>query len=187
LAAMVKEATYFTAFTGAGISTASGIPDFRSGADTALKTGAGCWEEAANIEKARNEGKLANQPANKREFFGKIQKAFPSKAHMSLLELMDKGHLKHLISQNTDGLHRKSGIPADKISELHGNTNLEVCKTCGNSYMRDFRVRTAKEAHDHITGRQCDDKTCEGDLYDSIINFKEPLDQAVLKKAREEG
>ena len=61
---------------------------------------------------------------------------------MSLVELMQKGYLKHIISQNVDGLHRKSGIPANQISELHGNTNLESCVKCGVGYMRDFRVRT---------------------------------------------
>jgi mono-ADP-ribosyltransferase sirtuin 6 len=50
-----------------------------------------------------------------------MHKATPSKCHMSLVELMEKGFLKHIISQNIDGLHRKSGIPAEKISELHGN------------------------------------------------------------------
>jgi len=57
--------------------------------------------------------------------------------------MMQEGLLKHLVSQNTDGLHRRSGIPTDKLSELHGNTNLEVCITCHKEYMRDFRVRNA--------------------------------------------
>ena len=63
---MIRESKHFVSFTGAGISTASGIPDYRSGADTVLKTGAGCWEEMANIAKARKEGKLKYEPANKR-------------------------------------------------------------------------------------------------------------------------
>ena len=139
---MVRDSTYFCVFTGAGISTASGIPDYRSGADTKLKTGAGCWEHAANIKKAKEEGKLANAPAKKSEFNAKIAKAFPSKCHMALVELMNRGLLKHVTSQNVDGLHRKSGIPADRCSELHGNTNLEVCTNCAREYMRDFAVRT---------------------------------------------
>ena len=62
LAEMIKKAEYFTAFTGAGLSTSTGIPDYRSGANTVMKTGAGCWEKAANIEKARKAGTLINPP-----------------------------------------------------------------------------------------------------------------------------
>lgn len=79
----------------------------------------------------------------KRNFKATIQKAVPSPCHMALVELMNHGMLKHIISQNIDGLHRKSGIPKDKITELHGNTNLELCHKCGKDYMRDFSVRTS--------------------------------------------
>jgi len=51
---------------------------------------------------------------------------------------MQEGILKHIISQNIDGLHRKSGIPANQISEVHGNNNLEICVDCGKNYMRDY-------------------------------------------------
>jgi len=96
---------------------------------------------------------------------------------------MKKGYLKHIISQNIDGLHRKSGILSKDISELHGNTNLEICKKCGKDYMRDFRVRTALKCHDHKTGRKCDNPACKGDLYDSIINFGENLNDNVWNRA----
>jgi mono-ADP-ribosyltransferase sirtuin 6 len=59
-----------------------------------------------------------------------MHKAPPSKCHMSLVELMNKGFLKHIISQNIDGLHLKSGIEEEKISELHGNQNIEICEKC---------------------------------------------------------
>ena len=104
---------------------------------------------------------------------------------MALVELMNRGLLKHVISQNVDGLHRKSAIPADKISELHGNRNLEICQKCQRDYMRDFRVRTAQKCHDHKTGRKCE--ACGGDLYDSIINFGEPLNASILNRAYAEG
>ena len=110
-----------------------------------------------------------------------MAKAFPTKCHMALVALLDCGLLKHIISQNTDGLHRKSGVPSDKISEVHGNTNKEVCTKCNREYMRDFRVRTAKGVHEHKTGRKCDDSKCKGDLKDSIINFNENLDEKILE------
>jgi len=81
--------------------------------------------------------------------------------------------LKHVISQNTDGLHRRSGIPAEKLSEVHGNTNLEVCTKCKKEYMRDYRVRNSQKVHEHKTGRRCDDQSCKGELKDTIINFNE--------------
>lgn len=92
---------------------------------------------------------------------------------MAFISLIEAGYLKFIISQNVDGLHRKSGIPPDIISELHGNTNLEMCTTCGREYLRDFRVRNAEKVHDHKTGRKCDDPLCKGDLIDTIINFNE--------------
>ena len=60
---------------------------------------------------------------------------------MALKSLIDLNICKHIVSQNTDGLHRKSGVHAENISELHGNTNLEGCSKCGKEYLRDFRTR----------------------------------------------
>lgn len=101
---------------------------------------------------------------------------------MSMVELINQNYLKHVISQNVDGLHRKSGIPAEKLSEVHGNTNLEFCEKCGKEYLRDFRVRNAQKVHDHKTGRKCDNSECKGDLYDSIINFGENLKKEILEE-----
>ena len=94
----------------------------------------------ANINKARKEGRLINEPANKNEYNKKISEAYPSLTHMSLVKMMNKGYLKHIISQNIDGLHRNSGIEAEKISELHGNTNIELVKRCDpNVIQRSFK------------------------------------------------
>lgn len=102
---------------------------------------------------------------------------------MAFVELQERGHLKHLISQNVDGLHRKSGIAPENLSELHGNTNLEVCTDCGREYMRDYRVRNAQKVHDHLTGRKCDNSACKGNLKDTIINFNENLNSNILDLA----
>ena len=186
LAQMILESKHFTTFTGAGISTASGIPDYRSGANTVLPTGAGCWETAANIQKARKEGKLYHAPAKKAEFNMKISQAMPSKTHMAMVAMQDAGLLKHIISQNIDGLHRKSGIHGENISELHGNTNLEKCRKCGKDYMRDFKVSNP-QIKGHGTGRKCDNGNCKGDLYDSIINFGENLNEYILERGEQMG
>lgn len=142
LAEMVLTAQHMTVFTGAGISTACGIPDFRSGFDTVMETGPGCWETAANKAKY---AAMQKDPKKKVAQGAKVgmAKAKPSLTHMAFVELMEQNHLKHIVSQNTDGLHRKSGIDPNRLSELHGNTNLEVCMKCGAEYMRDFRVRNS--------------------------------------------
>mmetsp|Transcript_52433 Transcript_52433/g.60235 ORF Transcript_52433/g.60235 Transcript_52433/m.60235 type:complete len:400 (+) Transcript_52433:50-1249(+) len=169
LAEWIKESKHFVAFTGAGISTSAGIPDFRSGVNTVLKTGPGAWEKAATGKSIKPKVKVA------------MSQALPTPSHMALCALEKAGYLKFLISQNVDGLHRKSGFPVDKMAEVHGNTNLEICKSkkCGRQYMRDFRVRNAQKVHDHQTGRKCE--SCGGMLYDTIINFGENLPEKELE------
>ena len=98
---------------------------------------------------------------------------------MALVELMEKQHLKYVISQNCDGLHRKSGIPPENMSEVHGNTNLEVCLECGREHMRDFAVRNPVRNKEHKTGRFCDTPTCKGPLKHTTIAFGQMLNQNI--------
>jgi len=97
--------------------------------------------------------------------------------------------LKYLISQNCDGLHRKSGILPQNLSELHGNTNLETCIKCKKEYLRDFDASADyhTDVHDHRTGRKCSVIGCGGELHDSIINFGENLPKIPLQKAVEQS
>jgi len=139
--------------------------------NTVLPTGPGAWE------------KLATGTTIMPNYKVLATKAFPTRTHMSFVQMIGAGLLKFLISQNTDGLHRKSGIPASMLAEIHGNTNLEKCFTCKTEYMRDFGVRIAKNPHEHLTGRKCDDPSCGGFLHDSIINFGESLPKEILRKA----
>ncbi|KAK3312539.1 NAD-dependent deacetylase sirtuin-7 [Apodospora peruviana] len=154
LANLIKKSNHFIAFTGAGVSTSAGIPDFRGpeGAWTLLKQGRERTSKTTST-----------------------LQAIPTPTHMALVALQDRGLLKYLVSQNCDGLHRKSGILPDRISELHGNSNREYCKDCGKEYIRDFRAVASysKSVHDHRTGRKC--VLCNGPLLDSIINFHEQL------------
>ena len=108
LAAMVMEARHLVGFTGAGISTESGLADFR-GPDSV-------WTR---------QDKGLPPPRSRR-----IEDIRPNRAHMIVANLIDQGFMKFLISQNVDGLHIMSGVLVEKIAELHDNHYLMVCPDC---------------------------------------------------------
>uniref|UniRef100_A0A914C8M8 protein acetyllysine N-acetyltransferase n=1 Tax=Acrobeloides nanus TaxID=290746 RepID=A0A914C8M8_9BILA len=158
LATWIRQSKHFVAFTGAGISTSAGIPDFRGPQ--------GVW-----TLRARGEFPKSRQST---------LTAVPTKGHMALVGLEKTGLLKFLISQNTDGLHRRSGFPPEKLAELHGNSNLEQCRKCGREFLRDFSARSrSNDVHDHRTTRKC--PVCNVHLYDTIINFSESLPEKPLQ------
>ena len=98
--------------------------------DTILTTGPGVWELAAH-ETERPKGAAVTPIIN----------ALPSPTHMAILQLQKEQIVKYIVSQNIDGLHRRSGLPPSHLAELHGNTNLETCKKCKRQYLRDFETR----------------------------------------------
>ncbi|KAF4959262.1 hypothetical protein FSARC_10778 [Fusarium sarcochroum] len=163
LVTLIKDSKHFIVFTGAGVSTSAGIPDFRG-------------PEGAWTLRAQGRARTAKVTST--------LQAIPTPTHMALVELQNQGVLKYLISQNCDGLHRRSGIQRERISELHGNSNRECCIDCGKEYIRDFRAVATyeKTVHDHRTGRKC--TKCGGLLHDTIINFGEYLPAEPLKLAR---
>ena len=112
LAELLLRSRYPVFFTGAGISTESGLPDFR-GPD-------GMW--------TRREKGLAPKPGRP---WDSVE---PSSGHIALAELQRMGRLKFLISQNVDNLHLKSGIPPNLLAELHGNLTKFRCGRCGKTY-----------------------------------------------------
>lgn len=122
--------------TGAGISTSCGIPDFRgpNGVWTCQKQG-------------RPLPKLDTTFAS----------AQPSLTHMCILSLLRDGPAKYVVSQNVDGLHRRSGIPESQLAEVHGNCFMERCPSCGTYYMRDFEMVTVGFKR---TGRKCTKGRC---------------------------
>ena len=116
LAQWLYESRYPVVFTGAGISTESGLPDFR-GAD-------GVW--------TRRDKGLPPRPLSK-----PWDKVNPNSGHYAVVELQKLGKLKFLISQNVDNLHLKSGIRPELIAELHGNMTKVRCQHCEQTYERD--------------------------------------------------
>ncbi|XP_042470190.1 NAD-dependent protein deacetylase SRT1-like [Zingiber officinale] len=151
LALMIKESKHLVAFTGAGISTSSGIPDFRGpkGVWTLQRAGKGLPEASLPFDRA-----------------------MPSLTHMALVELEKAGILKFVISQNVDSLHLRSGIPRKKLAELHGNSFREVCPSCETEYVRDFEVETIGMKE---TSRRCSDTNCGAKLRDSVLDWEDAL------------
>jgi len=121
LAQWMFEAKYLVVFTGAGISTDSGVPDFR-GPD-------GVW--------TRQEKGLppVNRPSTSVE---------PNAGHQAIVELQDSGKLKFLISQNVDNLHLRSGIRPELLAELHGNVAKLRCQSCQTQVEKPLGIDTCK-------------------------------------------
>ncbi|GFR75866.1 NAD-dependent deacetylase sirtuin-6 [Elysia marginata] len=177
---ILQQSSYCIAFTGAGISTAAGIGDYRGIH--------GKWTEKYKVKNYGAKG--ANKPAASK-MNGDLQ---PTYSHEALVKLQDMGLLKFLISQNTDGLHMLSGIPADKMAELHGNSYVEKCEDCGKRYERSypcrqingsFQKRCPRCRLNHRTGRKCSEPSCNGFLMNTIINFGDFLESDVIDQARQ--
>ncbi|XP_033107993.1 NAD-dependent protein deacetylase sirtuin-7-like [Anneissia japonica] len=150
LARAMQSSKYCVVYTGAGISTAASIPDYRgpNGVWTLLQKG--------QIVKSRS-----------------LTDADPTFTHMSLAKLCREKIVQHVVSQNCDGLHRRSGIQRDQLSELHGNMYIEVCPECDQEqeYIRLFDVTERTSFRRHKTGRQC--TKCLSPLHDTIVHFGE--------------
>uniref|UniRef100_A0A2K6U2Q3 protein acetyllysine N-acetyltransferase n=1 Tax=Saimiri boliviensis boliviensis TaxID=39432 RepID=A0A2K6U2Q3_SAIBB len=130
LARLVWQSSNVVFHTGAGISTASGIPDFRG------PHGVWTMEERGLAPK----------------FDTTFESARPTQTHMALVQLERVGLLRFLVSQNVDGLHVRSGFPRDKLAELHGNMFVEECAKCKTQYVRDTVVGSMGLK---ATGRLC--------------------------------
>jgi mono-ADP-ribosyltransferase sirtuin 6 len=100
----------------------------------------------------------------------------------ALVGLMGQGKLAFVVSQNVDGLHLRSGIPRERLAELHGNCFAERCAGCGKEYVRDFEMATVgfKE-----TGRMC--TACGGALKDHVLDWEDALPEDQLKESERQS
>jgi NAD-dependent SIR2 family protein deacetylase len=167
IARWIIECEHIVAFTGAGISTDSGIPDFR-GPD-------GVWTR-----------RDAGLPAPRwRVPPGRVE---PNASHLSLVELQRLGKLRFLITQNTDNLHRRSGIRPELLAELHGNGTLMRCLGCDRLYTRQevgwdtYRWGPGYRTQKPILGQPAC-AVCGGRLISSVVNFGDPLPHKELALA----
>src|SRR3954469_22809084 len=133
LAELIRAAQPCVALTGAGVSTESGIPDFRSAG--------GIWAQYDPLEVASIDG-FRRDPARVWEFYGRrlgiLEDARPNAAHIALAELESRGLLDAVITQNVDGLHAPAG--SREVIEVHGTIATASCPGCGATEGRD-RVR----------------------------------------------
>mmetsp|Transcript_37356 Transcript_37356/g.105395 ORF Transcript_37356/g.105395 Transcript_37356/m.105395 type:complete len:475 (-) Transcript_37356:369-1793(-) len=161
LARLIKEAKKVVVFTGAGISTSCGIPDFRGPN--------GIW----TLQRAKKP-----LPKLKTSFtFAK-----PSLTHMALVALHRAGKLSYICSQNVDSLHVRSGIPRECLAELHGNSFSERCPKCSREYIRDFEMDTVGFKR---TGRSCVSAGCNGRLKDHILDWENALPEDELQASEQ--
>jgi NAD-dependent deacetylase len=132
LARLIERARRAVIFTGAGISTESGIPDFRSPG--------GIWTKMSPIDFRdfmRSEEMRRETWRRKFELDKLFTKAEPNRGHRAVAKLVATGKASAVITQNVDGLHQASGVPDDKVIELHGNTTYARCLDCRTRYEID--------------------------------------------------
>ncbi len=168
----LEEAERAVVFTGAGMSTESGIPDFRSPG--------GIWTKYAPIDFAEF---MASRDARReawRRRFGAgevLDAATPNRGHEVVAELVRRGPVHAVITQNIDGLHQASGVPDEKVIELHGNTTYARCLSCEKRYeLAELRVRF-EATHEPP------DCACGGFIKTATISFGQAMPMEAMRRA----
>jgi len=159
-------------FTGAGISTESGIPDYRSKGGIWDKFRPVYFDEFMSSKKSRIE-----YWREKSELYHDLVQAKPNPAHISLVKLHDMGLLESVITQNIDGLHQESGFPDEKVIELHGNTRRVRCMNCS-------RISSIHNAQKRIEkGDLAPECECGGYLKPDTVSFGQAMPVKEVEKA----
>ncbi len=176
LGKFLEQSRRMVIFTGAGISTESGISDFRSPGGIWSKYQPIDFQDFVSSEEMRIE-------AWRRKFAidAQMREARPNAGHNAVARLVEVGKASCVITQNVDGLHQASGVPDEKVIELHGNTTYATCLSCGRRYELE-EIRASLEE----TGRApvCGD--CGGMVKTATISFGQPMPQAQMQAARQE-
>lgn len=162
-------------FTGAGISTESGIPDFRSPGGLWSKYRVIYFDEFVRSRDARVE-------AWTRLFDGRetLKKATPNAGHRAVSRLVEQGKVTEVITQNIDGLHQASGVPADKVIEVHGNATYAKCLSCGARHEFDDIESAFKATKEPPSCR-----ACNGIVKSATISFGQAMPEEEMERAAE--
>jgi NAD-dependent deacetylase len=174
LSALIADAKRIVAFTGAGISTECGIPDFRSPGGLWTQNRPIPFDEFLASRDARNE-------AWRRKFVleEKFQMARPGRGHRALARLSATGKLAAIITQNIDNLHQLSGVPDRQIIELHGNGSYATCLDCNARYELDW----VKERFTASGGLAPDCAACSGPVKSATISFGQAMPAQQMRLA----
>jgi NAD-dependent deacetylase len=175
LKGLLAQAGTVVGFTGAGISTESGVPDFRSPNSPWTRNKPIPFDAFLRSEEARRE-------AWRRKFAmdDLYRGARPSRGHLALASLVAQGKMPAVITQNIDGLHHESGIPAERVVELHGNGTYATCLSCGRRHELD-RIREIFETRHAAPA--CD--SCGGIVKAATISFGQAMPEDPMRRAEE--
>jgi NAD-dependent deacetylase len=172
IAAKIKEGGNNVVFTGAGISTESGIPDYRSQG--------GIWDQNRPVyfdEFMSSKESRIEYWQRWMDLYKGIEQAQPNPAHLALARLHEMGLLQAVVTQNVDGLHQESGLPEEKMIELHGNTCRIRCMSCRQTTPIE-NVRQRLTAGDPAPECQCG-----GYLKPDTISLGQSMPVAEVEKA----
>ncbi|RJR25960.1 MAG: sigma factor regulator FecR [Desulfobacteraceae bacterium] len=172
---MITEARKILAFTGAGLSTESGIPDFRSPG--------GIWDKYDPSEFyfdrfTSNESSRENYWRMSIEYYETMKSAKPNRAHLAIKTIEDRGKLLALVTQNIDNLHHRAGNSPEKIIEIHGTAFSVSCLRCGKKYDRDEIQKSLK---DSFKVPYCN--SCNGILKPDTVSFGQTMPQDKMARA----
>ncbi len=174
---LIDDSRNIVFFTGAGISTESGIPDFRSPG--------GLWEKNKPIDFSDfMASEEARREAWRRKFAMEevLGNASPNFGHSTIADLYKSGKVSSVITQNIDGLHQMSGIPEEDVIELHGNTTYAKCLECQTRMSLDA-VRSVFVPHEQLP--VCE--KCGGIIKTATISFGQAMPIAEMRRAEMEA
>jgi NAD-dependent deacetylase len=170
---LLIEGRRMVAFTGAGISTEAGVPDFRTPGSPWMVNKPIPYEAFVASAEARKE-------AWRRKFAmdDSYQGAEPTPAHRLLAGLVQKGLMQAIITQNIDGLHHAAGTPEDRVIEIHGNGTFATCLDCGTRHeIAEIRAYFAASGH----APPC--RACGGIVKSATISFGQRMPEAAMRRA----